>query len=245
MKKSKKLKDQIENDLLTIGPALHYNELSLEEQDKCKKIHKTIVALKLYTYDIQDDLPKESQQYLNEVISDLIEAYHLLFNDRYKTSKIMIRSSIDCLIKGIHCEWKINEEYTSRFTDNLKVVNKTLKEYYDSRSIPISFLDKLYDEIKKIFDDTSGYVHSKTNAELSQYQFINEIINPDHSPSIRIQHVNEMLEYIETILFYLVISNVRCILADCSLEKQNVIYSCMTKNRRKILELDIKEVLFP
>ncbi|AET60011.1 hypothetical protein HPL003_16325 [Paenibacillus terrae HPL-003] len=194
------LEDKVNKDFLEIQSALNYEALLDEQSSKCEKIHKSIVAIKMLFYRFGDNLKPTSLKYFNEVISDLIEAYVLLFNDRYKASKIMIRSSIDCLIRGGYLE-KVGLDYKDSFTENFKNVNKEIKNSYSAKIISINFLDKAYDDMKKIFDNTSSYVHASISAELSQYRFINEILNPVENAEIKVLHTKEMEESIEQMLF--------------------------------------------
>lgn len=243
MKISKSIDDKIEHDFTEIEISLNYTGMNAVLKEDCKAIHRKLVTLKMFLIRFEGFLKPKTAVYLNEVVSDLIEAYVLLYQDRYKTSKILLRSAVDCLVRGLYIE-RVSSEFEKGFTDTLSKFNTEIKSVYGAKNINTGFIDTVHRSIKDMFDDTSEYVHGGTKAELSQYTNINQIINPVENLDLKISHSKQMNKYLSDMLFYLILSNFNYLFDKCPLNEQNAIISSLQANQQKIINGNLKSQYF-
>jgi hypothetical protein len=236
---SNSIDEKIEKDFAEIEIILNYINLDPSLKEECKAIHKKLVTLKMFLIRFEGFLKPLTATYLNEVISDLIEAYVLLFQDRYKTSKILLRSGVDCLVRGLYIE-KVSTNFEKGFTDTLSKLNTEIKSAFSSKQINVGFIDTVHKSIKDMFDNTSQYVHGGIQAELSQYTNINQIISPSENLELKKSHSNQMNGYLSDILFYLILANFNYLFDKCPLNEQNVIIGSLKDNQKKIINGTLK-----
>ncbi|ONH02517.1 hypothetical protein [Bacillus cereus] len=239
----KTLQEEIDQDFLKVESTLKYEQLNDDLKSNCKEIHKKIIAIKIFLNRFGDHLKPVTLRYLNEVVSDLIESYVLLFQDRYKTSKILLRSSVDCMVRGLYVE-KVSVEFEDGFTDTLRKLNATLKGIYEARTIASGFLDRAYTNIKTIFDDTSAYVHGGSDIEVSQYADINTIINPVENIDIKKSFSDLMEKYIGDMLYYLILANYNHFYEKCPNNEQNLILQVLTREQYGVVTGRMKVTYF-
>ncbi|WP_045508133.1 hypothetical protein P5487_003080 [Bacillus amyloliquefaciens] len=239
----KTLQEQIDLDFSKVKSTLKFDSLNDDLKFNCKEIHKKIIAIKIFLNRFSTHIKPATLKYLNEVVSDLIESYVLLFQDRYKTSKILLRSSIDCMVRGLYIE-KVSVSFEDGFTDTLRKLNATLKEIYEDRMIVPGFLDRAYTNIKTIFDDTSAYVHGGGGIELSQYTDINMIINPSENIDTKKSFSDLMTNYIGDMLYYLILANYYYFYEKCPANEQNLILSTLTKEQSGVITGKMKATYF-
>lgn len=238
------LKENIQNDFETIKEELKFEMLNEELQGYSREIHSKLISLRIFINRLEETVKPSTTRYLNEVASDLIEAYVLLFQNRYKTSKMLLRSGIDCLIRGLYIE-KVSIQFEDGFTETFRKLNVNIKLIHEAKGMTnVGYLDRIYTDLKNMFDTTSDYVHGGQGIELSQYDTINVIINPVEKLDLKIIHATEMNKYIQDMLYYLTLCNFDCLYGKCRINEQNVILENLSSQLRGVITGKLKTQFF-
>lgn len=141
-----------------------------------KKLHQKYLALLVFQSEIEslrkgnyneDELPSSKQiVFLFESLSDLGQSIFCWTHGAYKASRVMLRSSIENLVKGLACD---------QFPDIL--TEKSLYAVFDIAKQTDFFLSKngvnIFSELRSKYSDLCKDVHTATTANLSGVSAMN------------------------------------------------------------------------
>lgn len=240
---TKSLTEKILQDFDTIRLSLGMKKNDSVTFETFKKIHAKLFLLKSFIIRCESNLKPTSAKYLNESVSDLIESYVMLHQNRYKTSKILLRSSIDCFMRGLFIEY-VSVEMKQGFTDNFNKLNGHITEVFSEKGISTGFLAKTHTSLQASFEEFSRYVHGGASIELSQYESINEILSPQENIDLKREHILQMNEYLSKLLFYLILSNLILFYEKCPLNLQNAIIDELDIQDNKVMRGKLKSTYF-
>lgn len=77
-------------------------------QESISTYHKKYFGFFVLTTELETTVPIDEYLYLKETNSDLITSLFHLTTGNYKSSKLLLRSSIECFVKGFSLSWITN-----------------------------------------------------------------------------------------------------------------------------------------
>lgn len=166
-----------------------FKDLSIKsrEFEKIRPCHDRLFILK-YLIDLKNEFYfEESKDFFIASISSLIECLFQIALGRYRTTHILLRSSLEAVCSGIYIEQFANNP-GEKFSNNIE---KSIKKLIDVHAQGISkrqkkkfkssvnlFLD--HDIKKSLYWSLSDYVHSTKREYLSSEEYFEDMIQVDN-----------------------------------------------------------------
>lgn len=169
------------------------NGILLDEKtlEKLTPSHERLFYLKLLIDIKHEAYLESSKDFYNASISMLIECLMQISIGRYRTTHILLRSSLEALCSGIYIEL-FNKVPNEKFSQNIDLIKKELTLSFtinfDKRKRKLfrrTFNDYVENTIKKsIYWNLSNYVHSTKREFLSSEEFFEDMISIINTPNI-------------------------------------------------------------
>ncbi|AIQ11349.1 hypothetical protein [Paenibacillus durus] len=206
------LYQQIKYDYDMFIDLLGLKQSSLSLCNELELVHRKMYLLRELVLLKTDYLSVESLLYFNETIADLAEGIMILSKGRIKTSKMLLRSSLETFMKSI-C-YSLNISVNSNFSSNIEFIRKNVVNIQygyrgkKQRDIQNYFIEKLENVFKQEFYwPICNYVHSNNSSLLSTEKFLIDILNLTINKSTFIEHAKVFDKVLEYLILLLLLSS--------------------------------------
>jgi hypothetical protein len=159
-----------------------------------------------------DFLSVEARLYFNETIADIAEGIMILSRGRIKTSKMLLRSSMETFMKSV-C-YSLGISVNNNFSTNIEFIRKNVVNIHYSfqgkrqRNIQNYFIKNLENVLKQeLYWPICNYVHSNNWELLSNEKFLIDILNLKVDDSTFIEHAKVIDKVLEYLLLLLLLSS--------------------------------------
>lgn len=169
------------------------NGILLDEKtlEKLKPSHERLFYLKLLIDIKQESYLESSKDFYSASISMLIECLMQSSIGRYRTTHILLRSSLEALCSGIYIEL-FNKVPNEKFSQNIDLIKKEITLSFTinfdrrkRKTFRRTFNDYVENSIKRsMYWDLSNYVHSTKREFLSSEEFFEDMISVINTPDI-------------------------------------------------------------